>query len=155
MKLYYVYILASASRVLYIGITSKFEQRLSEHRMHTYLNSFTARYNVTRLIYFEEYTRVEDAIAREKQLKGWRRSKKVRLIEQFNPEWADLAELSAPRPHRSLDSARDDSSAADAVSPDRQARGTRLADDGDAPNRQAVECRDALDDLAAGEMHPL
>ena len=98
MKLYCVYILSSLSRVLYIGITSKFEQRMSEHRAHAYPNSFTARYNVTRLVYFEEYTRVQDAIAREKQLKGWRRSKKVRLIEQVNPEWADLAESSAAPP---------------------------------------------------------
>jgi putative endonuclease len=90
MKLYYVYILASITRVLYIGITGKFGQRLNEHRAHRYPDSFTARYNVTRLVYFEEYTRVSDAITREKQLKGWRRSKKVRLIEGANPEWADL-----------------------------------------------------------------
>ncbi len=90
MKLYYVYILASIARVLYIGVTGKFGQRLNEHRAHTYPQSFTSRYNVTRLVYFEEYTRVEDAITREKQLKGWRRSKKVRLIEAVNPEWRDV-----------------------------------------------------------------
>ena len=65
--------------------------RLNEHRAHKYPQSFTSRYNVTRLVYFEEYTRVEDAIAREKQLKGWRRSKKVWLIEQMNPAWNDLS----------------------------------------------------------------
>lgn len=92
MKLYYVYILASITRVLYIGITSNFGQRLNEHRAHKYPLSFTSQYNVTRLVYFEEYTRVEDAIVREKQMKGWRRSKKVRLIEELNPAWADLWE---------------------------------------------------------------
>ena len=91
MKLYYVYILASITRVLYIGITGNFEQRLNEHRAHTYPRSFTSQYNVTRLVYFEEYTRVEDAITREKQLKGWRRSKKVALIEGLNPGWTDLS----------------------------------------------------------------
>ena len=91
MKLYYLYILASLRRVLYIGITSKFEQRLAEHRSHKYPLSFTSRYNVTRLVYFEEYTRVQDAIVREKQLKGWRRSKKVALIESMNPSWVDLS----------------------------------------------------------------
>jgi putative endonuclease len=91
MKLYYIYILASIKRVLYIGITSNFEQRLAAHRAHAYPRSFTAQYNVTRLVYYEEYTRVQDAITREKQLKGWRRSKKVALIEGMNPEWRDLS----------------------------------------------------------------
>jgi len=91
MKLYYVYILASRARVLYIGITSEFEKRLAEHKSHTYPRSFTSQYNVTKLVYSEEYTRVVDAIAREKQLKGWRRSKKVALIERTNPEWIDLS----------------------------------------------------------------
>lgn len=91
MKLYYVYILASIQRVLYIGITSVFEKRLIEHRIKAYPRSFTAQYNVTRLVYYEEFTRVDDAIAREKQLKGWRRSKKVALIERQNPDWNDLA----------------------------------------------------------------
>jgi putative endonuclease len=90
MKLYYVYILASRSRVLYIGVTGNFELRLSEHRTKKYPNAFTSQYSVTKLVYFEEYTRIEDAIVREKQLKGWRRSKKVALIEIRNPEWADL-----------------------------------------------------------------
>lgn len=90
MKLYYVYILASISRVLYIGITGNFERRLIEHRTKKYPKSFTAQYNVTKLVHFEEYTRVEDALVREKQLKGWRRSKKVALIEFANPEWMDL-----------------------------------------------------------------
>ncbi|HEX8173000.1 MAG TPA: GIY-YIG nuclease family protein [Thermoanaerobaculia bacterium] len=103
MKLYYVYILASIKRVLYIGITSNLDQRLNEHRAHKYPDSFTARYNVTRLVHCEEYTRVEDAIAREKQLKGWRRSKKVALIESGNPAWVDLADAArAAHPGPSL-----------------------------------------------------
>lgn len=93
MKLYYIYILASITRVLYVGVTGKFEQRLAEHRSHKYPRAFTSHYNVTRLVYFEEYTRVEDAIAREKQLKGWRRSKKVALIEKTNPGWCDFSSI--------------------------------------------------------------
>ena len=89
--MYYVYVLASLHRTVYIGITSDLEERLVLHRSKRYPNSFTAQYNVTRLVHFEEYSEVRDAIAREKQLKGWRRSKKIRLIESFNPEWADLA----------------------------------------------------------------
>jgi putative endonuclease len=98
MKLFYVYILASIKRVLYIGITSEFEQPLNEHRSHKSPNAFTAQYNVTRLVYWEEFTRVEDAIAREKQMKGWRRSKKVALIEAVNPGWEDLWEVRSSRP---------------------------------------------------------
>jgi putative endonuclease len=91
MKLYYVYILASIRRVLYIGVTGNFEKRINEHRAHVYPKSFTAQYNVTRLVYFEEYQQIDDAIVREKQLKGWRRAKKVRLIEAMNPDWRDLS----------------------------------------------------------------
>jgi putative endonuclease len=91
MKLFYVYILASITRVLYIGMTSEFERRVLEHQLKTHPRSFTAQYNVDCLVYFEEYTRVVDAIAREKQLKSWRRSKKIALIEGFNPRWADFS----------------------------------------------------------------
>jgi len=91
MKLFHVYILASRARVLYIGITSNLDQRLAEHKSHKYPRSFTSQYNVTKLVYVEEYTRVVDAITREKQMKAWRRSKKVALIEATNPEWDDLA----------------------------------------------------------------
>ncbi len=87
---YWVYILASWPRVLYIGVTSDIEGRLYEHRTED-LRSFTSRYRVHRLVYVEEYTWVDDAIAREKQLKAWRRSKKVALIESENPEWSDLS----------------------------------------------------------------
>jgi len=91
MKLYYVYMLASITRVLYVGVTGEFEKRLGEHQSHYYPRSFTAQYNVTRLVYWEEYTRIQDAIAREKQIKRWRRSKKVALIERMNPGWLDLS----------------------------------------------------------------
>jgi putative endonuclease len=91
MKLYHVYILASFHRVLYIGITGDLEKRLAYHRSLESPNSFTARYAVTRLVYVEEFMDANQAIAREKQLKGWRRSKKIWLIERSNPDWEDLA----------------------------------------------------------------
>jgi putative endonuclease len=91
MKLYYVYILASTARVLYIGVTGDFENRLITHRWYSDPESFTARYNVNHLVYYEEYTEIDQAIAREKQLKSWNRRKKVELIEKINPQWKDLA----------------------------------------------------------------
>ena len=91
MKLYYVYILASLRRILYIGVTGNLETRLAYHRSMTNPAAFTCRYGVTRLVHLEEYADPNQAIAREKQLKGWRRSKKVRLIESLNPDWLDLA----------------------------------------------------------------
>src|SRR5437764_15203992 len=91
MKLYYVYILASLRRVLYIGITGDLERRLIYHRNMVNRNAFTARYGITRLVHVEEFNDVIQAIAREKQLKGWLRIKKVRLIERKNPHWDDLA----------------------------------------------------------------
>ena len=97
-RLYYVYILASRTRVLYIGIARDLERRMNEHRSFENAKSFVATYKVTRLVYVEEYTDVRQAIAREKQLKGWRRSKKIRLIESYNPEWSDLAPPVPPGP---------------------------------------------------------
>jgi len=90
MKTFHVYILASKSRVLYVGVTSDPMYRLHQHRTHA-VAGFTARYRVTRLVHFEQTDDVHAAIAREKQIKGWRRSKKVALIEAGNPTWADLA----------------------------------------------------------------
>jgi len=92
VKLYYVYILASRSRVLYIGVTNSLERRCIEHRATLHSSSFTARYRVDRLVHFEEFTDVRQAIGREKQLKRWGRSKKVWLIEQWNPNWMDFFE---------------------------------------------------------------
>ena len=87
---FFVYILSNISRTLYVGVTSDIERRIWEHRQKN-RNSFTRDYNITMLVYFEEYARADDAIAREKQLKKWRREKKVWLIERENPQWLDLA----------------------------------------------------------------
>ena len=90
-RTYYVYMLASKSRVLYIGITSRLAQRVREHRSAEF-GGFTADYKVHRLVYFERFGSVHAAIRREKQLKTWRREKKVALIERGNPTWEDLSE---------------------------------------------------------------
>ena len=87
----YVYILASTFQHLYIGITTDFEVRIRQHKSHKYPRSFTARYNIDKLVYYECYALVLQAIAREKQLKGWSRTKKIALIEARNPHWLDLA----------------------------------------------------------------
>ena len=83
-----VYLLASRSRALYIGVTSDLVRRLAEHRAGE--SEFTARYGIDRLVYVEEYPEARDAVARERQLKGWTRAKKVALIERENPTWRDL-----------------------------------------------------------------
>ena len=88
-RTYYVYIVASISRVLYIGVTNDLIRRLYEHKQGA-IAGFTKRYQVDRLVYFEETTDVLAAIEREKQLKSWRREKKVALIEVANPQWKDL-----------------------------------------------------------------
>jgi putative endonuclease len=89
-KTYYVYILANTSRTLYVGFTSDLERRVWQHRSRQ-SGGFTRDYNVTMLVYFEAFPWVDDAIAREKQIKRWNRSKKIWLIEQENPGWLDLA----------------------------------------------------------------
>ncbi len=88
---YYLYILASRTKTLYVGVTNDIERRVWEHKTG-YVDGFTKRYNIHRLVYYEDYAIIRDAIAREKQLKDWRREKKVALIESFNPEWDDLAD---------------------------------------------------------------
>jgi putative endonuclease len=90
MRTGYVYILASNSRVLYIGVTNDLEHRVRQHQSKE-IPGFTRRYNVTRLIWFEAFPDTTPAIAWEKKLKGWTRAKKVRLIEETNPRWDDLA----------------------------------------------------------------
>jgi len=77
--------------VLYVGVTNNLERRLWQHKQHA-IQGFTAQYNVTRLVHFEHTTDVIEAITREKQIKGWRREKKVALIEGSNPGWKDLSE---------------------------------------------------------------
>jgi putative endonuclease len=89
-RLYYVYILASKSRTLYIGVTNNLEARIRQHRSGAF-GGFTSDYNVHRLVYYERFTWVQMAIGREKQLKRWRREKKVFLIERENPTWEDLS----------------------------------------------------------------
>jgi putative endonuclease len=85
-----VYILASQNRrALYIGVTTNLSRRLEEHRQG--MVQHTARYSIKRLIYFEAHETAPDAIAREKQLKNWRREKKLILINQSNPDWRDLS----------------------------------------------------------------
>ena len=90
-KTYYVYILASVSRVLYVGMTSKIRTRTRQHK-EKQVKGFTARYNVSRLMYYEVYGDVFTAIEREKQIKRWRREKKIALIEKENSDWVDLSE---------------------------------------------------------------
>ena len=88
-KSYWVYLLASRTRVLYIGVTNDLPRRVAEHRTGEG-SAFTKRYAVHRLVHLEEYPDVHDAIAREKELKGWRRARKVALVEAANPEWENL-----------------------------------------------------------------
>ena len=87
---YYVYILGSYSGTLYIGVTGNLRKRVWQHKEEA-TEGFTKRYGVTRLLHFERFHEVLAAIAREKQLKGWTRAKKVALIEAENPKWEDLS----------------------------------------------------------------
>ena len=91
MKNYYVYILTNRSGTLYTGVTNDLERRLVEHRSGA-PGSFTSRYKVDRLVFFEATEDVRDAIAREKQIKGWTRKRKIELIAAMNPRWRDLSE---------------------------------------------------------------
>jgi putative endonuclease len=87
-----VYIMASRSLTLYIEVTGHLWRRVLEHKAHDYPKGFTARYRVERLVHVEVFGEITTAIAREKELKGWRREKKVALIRATNPAWSDLAE---------------------------------------------------------------
>jgi putative endonuclease len=89
---YFMYIMASLSRKVYVGVTNNLIRRTGEHK-DARLPGFTEKYRINRLVYFESFQYVRDAIAREKQIKGWRRSRKVALIEVGNPTWADLSEI--------------------------------------------------------------
>jgi len=90
IHLYYVYILTNAShKVLYTGITNDLERRCYEH-IHKLVKGFTQKYNVNKLIYFEIFEDIDLAISREKQIKGYSRSKKVALIDQLNKNWDEL-----------------------------------------------------------------
>jgi putative endonuclease len=86
-----VYIMTNATHtVLYTGVTSDIVKRVQAHREHKYSNSFTTRYRVVKLVYYEAFLNIRDAIAREKQIKGGSRQKKLNLINDFNPGWKDL-----------------------------------------------------------------
>jgi|SRR5215208_6390716 len=94
-RIFSVYILASATRRLYVGVTSDLTKRMWEHKAGL-VPGFTRRYGITRLVYVETTAAGRNAIAREKQIKGWLRRKKMALIESQNPEWRDLAETIDP-----------------------------------------------------------
>ena len=91
MRRYWVYIMASQSRVLYTGVTNDLRRRVSEHKQ-ALVAGFTQKYLVNKLVHFEEFADIRDAIAREKQIKGWVRARKLSLIETTNQAWEDLAD---------------------------------------------------------------
>jgi putative endonuclease len=90
MKQYYVYIMANQSRTLYTGVTNDLERRVYAHKQKL-IPGYSARYNISRLVYFEATQNIAAAIEREKQIKGWLRRKKLALINSVNPAWADLS----------------------------------------------------------------
>ena len=89
---YFVYLMASYSRTLYVGMTNNIRRRVRQHRDGV-VGGFTRKYHVSRLVHVERYADPMTAIAREKQIKRWRRDKKIRLIESHNPTWEDLTEF--------------------------------------------------------------
>ncbi len=91
MKPGFIYIITNKNNTtLYIGVTSNLPQRIEEHKQKRYQNSFSARYNLNKLVYYEQFQMIGDAIGREKQLKGGSRVAKINLIESINPNWNDL-----------------------------------------------------------------
>jgi putative endonuclease len=97
MRTFYVYLMSSHNRTLYAGVTNDLDRRVAEHK--TAVSGFCAQYTVRRLVWYESFTNVNEAIAAEKRIKGWTRAKKVALIEEMNPAWKDLAE---PEKHVTL-----------------------------------------------------
>jgi len=91
MNYYYVYILSNwNNKVVYTGVTNNLERRMYEHK-NKLIEGFSKKYNLTKLVYFEQFTNVNDAISREKEIKNWRREKKNALIETINISWKDLS----------------------------------------------------------------
>ena len=90
MNQYWVYIATNSPRTLYTGVTNDLVRRMYEHE-HRLVRGFTSKYHIDRLVFFEVTSDVRAAIAREKQIKAWRREKKVRLVESVNPDWKDLS----------------------------------------------------------------
>jgi putative endonuclease len=92
MKAYYIYILTNQhNTVFYVGVTNNLIRRVYEHK-NKLVKGFTSKYNINKLVYYEVFSDVRDAIYREKQIKSWSRKKKIEMIEKFNPEWKDLYE---------------------------------------------------------------
>ena len=91
MAVYHVYIMANVSGVLYTGVTNFLERRVRQHKQKL-AEGFTKQYDITRLVYFEPHGQIKAAISREKQIKGWRREKKLALIRSMNPTFRDLSE---------------------------------------------------------------
>jgi putative endonuclease len=90
---YYIYLMTNKSNsVIYTGVTSELENRCIQHRTKNYPDSFTAQYNINKLVYYERFGNINDAIAREKQIKAGSRKKKIALIEKDNSNWLDLFE---------------------------------------------------------------
>jgi len=89
---YFVYILSNTFHRLYTGVTNNLESRVKDHKTAVDPKGFTVRYSIDRLVYFERFQYINDAIAREKQIKGWLRVKKIALIVAANPTWKDLSE---------------------------------------------------------------
>jgi len=90
MNQYYVYIMTNRSKTLYTGVTIDLIRRVCEHK-NKIIDGFTKKYNITKLVFYEETKDIRAAIEREKQIKGWLRSKKIALIESVNPKWEDLS----------------------------------------------------------------
>ena len=88
-KLYFVYIMASDSGTIYVGVTSNLCNRAYEHRTGK-IEGFTSTYKIHKLVYWERFGEITEAIAREKQIKRWRREKKRALVEKHNPQWLDM-----------------------------------------------------------------
>jgi putative endonuclease len=92
-KIFYTYILANdLNGTIYIGVTSDLEKRIKQHKTKTHEHSFTSKYGINKLVYYESTENAESAITREKQLKNWKRDWKISLIEKENPQWKDLSE---------------------------------------------------------------
>ena len=91
MKQYFTYIMSSSGGTLYTGVTNNIVNRVLTHKQKQ-LPGFTQKYNVTRLVYYEVSPSIYSAISREKEIKGWKRAKKITLIQSMNPKWLDLAE---------------------------------------------------------------
>ena len=91
MNTYYIYIMTNwNNKVMYIGVTNDLQRRVAEHKNKS-IEGFTRRYNLKKLVYFETYSEINCAIRREKELKGWLRTKKNALVESINPKWLDLS----------------------------------------------------------------